>query len=180
MKNLSYTVIFFLLFSSIASGKEGMSQTILVKRSIALTDVPERVLANFPDQIALFLDIYFSDKFPEIHRTHYFNQEKDFAVIQTNILNFFVRKPEDKEYLDAEEDDPRHGGKRIVVSVSVLDGKTGKVLLENFSINYHDHVAGREEDSALLMDDTVCVIAKQVAQIIATTPWNQGGSGAAK
>lgn len=172
MKDFLYTVIFFLLFSGIASGEEGMFQTILIERSVALTDVPERVLVNFPDQIALFLDIYFSDKFPEIHRTHYFNQEKDFAVIQTNILDFFVRQPGDEEYLDAEEDNPLHGGKRIVVSVSVLDGKTGKVLLDNFSINYHDHVAGREEGTALLMDDTVCVIAKQVAQIIATTPWN--------
>lgn len=180
MKNFFLIVIFFLLFSSTASGKEGISRTILVERSIALTDVPERVLTNFPDQIALFLDIYFSDRFPEIHRTHHFNQEKDFAVIQTNIMNFFVREPGDEEYLDAEEDDPRHGGKQIMVNVSVLDGKTGKALLDSFSINYHDHVAGQEEDSALLMDDTICVIARQVAQIIATKPWNQAGSGIAR
>jgi hypothetical protein len=172
MKNILPYFIFFFLFCNPAFGEEGKYRRVLVERPTNLIDVPDRVLVNFPDQIALFLDIYFPDKFPEIHRTHYFNNENDFAVVQISIMNFFVRKPGEEENSDAGEDDPNHGGKRFVATVSVVDGKTGQPLLESFSINYHDHVAGREEDTALLMDDTVCVIAKQVAQIIGTTQWN--------
>ncbi len=171
MRNLFF-ILLLLCTNSASAAEGGKYRTVLVEKAMSFADIPERVLANFPDQIALFLDIDFPEKFPEIHRTRYFNQEKDFAVVRIRIMNFYVRQPGDEEHLDGGEDNPRHGGKRFVAGISVLDGKTGRPLLENFSVNYHDHVAGREEDSALLMDDTVCVIARQIAQIIGTK-WNQ-------
>lgn len=167
MKNLFF-ILLLLSTNPVYAADDGKYRTVLVEKAMSFADIPERVLVNFPDQIALFLDIYFPDKFPEIHRTRFFNRQKDFAVVRIRIMNFYVRQPGDEEHLDEGEDNPRHGGKRFVAGISVLDGKTGKPLLEDFSVNYHDHVAGREEGSALLMDDTVCVIARQIAQIIGT------------